>query len=269
MSPESSLQRLLEEGMRYSTTPAWVHVMLIVMGLGFAVAAIGLLLFVREPVGAINGGIWLVVGAGMAFFAFRALKGQRNEDRIRREGTAATATLLDAKTTGWFINRVPQWALRLRIDGAGASYETTLKMLTYNPPMTGATFSVRIDPARREHIVLADDQAAASDSVSAIRAALAGSSGNASQVQAALEAALKQAGLAGGESAVVNPDGSRTITMTATTLGSDNGTEGEAGASHDPAETIHLLADLERMRASGALGQSEFDTLKQKLLGEN
>jgi hypothetical protein len=213
--------------MRYGVIPGWVNVMLVVMGLGFIGGGAAFLLFAPPPVGAIVGGIWLVVGLGMAFFAARAIKGRQDDERIRREGTAATATLLGADTTGWFINGLPQWKLRLRIDGAGASYETTLKMLTFSPPMSGASFSVRIDPARREHVVLAGDQPSSS---------------------------------AGG--AATGDD------TTTATIGGGDATQDEGGA-RDPAETIRLLADLERMRASGALGQSEFDAIKAKLLGES
>jgi hypothetical protein len=256
--------------MRYATTPAWVNIMLIVMGLAFAVAGLILLVSGPQPVGAIVGGIWLALGAGVVLFALRALQGRKNDDRIRREGNAATATVLDAQTTGLIVNNVPQWKLQLRIDGAGASYETTLKIMTYSPPMTGAALGVRIDPQRREHVVLAGDQTAAGgDPAALIRSALAGRSGGQdAQVQAAIESTLRQTGLADGESAVANPDGSRTITMTSTTLEADDDVAKEGVAAHDPAETIRLLDDLERMRASGALGQSEFDALKQRLLGK-
>ena len=226
--------------------------MLLVMGLAFIVGAFGFILFVPAPTGAIVGGIWLVVFGGMVFFSARALRGRADDDRIRRQGTAATATVMSATTTGLTINNVPQWKLHLRIDGAGAPYETSLKLLTYNAPDNGASFGVRVDPLKREHVVLSDD-----DSVPGPRAAQASA---APQVQAAVLEALRQAGLAAGESAVVNADGSRTITTSSVSFGG-----GGAGAP-DTADTVRLLADLDRMRASGSLTESEFEAIKAKLL---
>ena len=230
--------------------------MLIVMGVGFTAGALAFFLYAPPPTGAIVGGIWLLMGTAMEFFSLRALRGRRGEERIRREGTPATATLLDAKTTGWTINGVPQWALRLRIDGAGATYETRLKLLTYSPPPSGTVFSVRIDPLRRDHVVLADDAPAAGG---------ASSDG----VEAAVAAALRQAGLTQGESAVVNPDGSRTITSVSTTFVGGGAAPGGSAAPRDAAETVRLLAELDRMHAGGALGDAEFDAVKRKLLGED
>ena len=96
----------------------------------------------------------------MVFFSARALRGRADDERIRRVGTAATATVISAKTTGMLINNVPQWKLRLRIDGLGASYEADIKVLTYTPPDNGASFGVRVDPLKREHVVLSDDDGA-------------------------------------------------------------------------------------------------------------
>ena len=253
--------------MRYATTPGWVYIMLIVMGFGFMGGAGAFYLFVPQPTGTLVGAIWLVMGAGFVFFSVRALRGRRDDARIRREGTPGTATLIGAKTTGLIVNDVPQWALRLRIEGAGAPYETTLKLQTYSPPANGATFTVRIDPQRRQHVVLADDDAG---TASAPGSGKAVSSVDAPQIAAAIAAALQQAGLAQpGMTSVVNPDALRqaqddTRTITSTTVNVGGGGGPEPGA----AETVRLLADLDKMRASGALGEAEFDTLKRKLLGE-
>ena len=239
--------------MRYQTIPRWTMVMLVVMGLGFVAGAFAFVLFVPEPTGAIVGGIWLVMGGGMAFFAMRVLRGRADDERVRREGTAATATVLSATTTGWTINSVPQWKLRLRVDGAGASYETTVKLLTYTPPENGASFGVRVDPLKRDHVVLGGD-----DDASAARGSAQTSA--APQVQAAVLDALRQAGLAAGETAIVNPDGSRTIRSSSVTFG------GNENGAPDAADTVRLLADLDRMRASGSLTESEFEAIKAKLL---
>ena len=241
--------------MRYQKIPRWTMVMLVVMGLSFAAASIAFFLFVPQPTGAIVGVIWIVMGGGMAFFAMRSLKGSSDDDRIAREGSAANATLISAAPTGWTINSVPQWKLRLRIDGLGARYETTLKLLTYTPPPNGATFGVRVDPLNRDHVVLSGD-----DGATGTRGASASSA--APQVQAAVLEALRHAGLAAGETAVVNADGSRTITSSSSvTFGGDAG----PGAP-DTASTVRLLADLDRMRADGSLNDAEFDAIKAKLL---
>ena len=239
--------------MRTQIIPRWTFVMLLVMGLAFVVGAFGFILFVPAPTGATVGGIWLVVFGGMVFFSARALRGRADDERIRRQGSAATATVLSATTTGLTINNVPQWKLHLRIDGAGASYETSLKLLTYTPPDNGASFGVRVDPLKREHVVLSDD-----DGTNSARTATTTASA-APQVQAAVLEALRQAGLAAGETAVVNADGSRTITSSSVSFGGD-------GGAPDAADTVRLLADLDRMRASGSLTETEFEAIKAKLL---
>ena len=198
--------------MRSVTIPGWVYVMLIVMGFGFMAGSGAFMLWVPQPAGAIVGVIWLVMGAGFVFFSVRALLGRRNDDRIRREGTRATATVLSAGLTGLTVNNVPQWKLRLRIDGAGASYETTLKLLTYTPPDDGASMGVRIDPVKRDHVVLSDDAPAA-------------------------------------------------ITTTSFAV---SGADALA-----PADTVRLLADLDKLRADGSLTESEFAAVKAKLLGSS
>jgi hypothetical protein len=260
--------------MRYATTPRWVFIMLIVMGMAFTAGAFGFIFFVPPPTGLIVGGIWLVIGTVMEAMSARGLQRAGGEDRIRREGTAATATVVSAKTTGWIVNGVPQWVMRVRIDGYGAPYETQLKLQTYNPPSTGASFTVRIDPVRKEHVVLADD---ARDPVAAGTAPVttgtagAGTSSTPAQLTDSIIAALRQAGIdpgsaGGGTTTTVNADGSRTITTT--TIGVDGDTLREGDVPRDAADTVRLLADLDRMRASGALGESEFETIKRRLLGE-
>ena len=249
--------------MRYQTIPRWTYVMLIVMGLAFVVGAFGFILFVPAPTGQLVGGIWIVVFGGMVLFSVRALRGRADDERIRRVGTAATATVISAKTTGMLINNVPQWKLRLRIDGLGASYEADVKVLTYTPPDNGASLGVRVDPLKRQHVVISDDDGGASAAPFAARGASSASvaSSSAPQVQAAVLEALRQAGLAAGETAVVNPDGSRTITTSTVSFGS-----GDGDAAPDTADTVRLLADLDRMRASGSLTEAEFEAIKAKLL---
>jgi hypothetical protein len=241
--------------MRTATIPRWVYYMLVVMGVGFMAGAGAFLIFVPAPAGMIVGAIWIVMGAGMAFFSLRALARRREDEQIARTGAAATASVLGATMTGLTINNVPQWALRLRIEGYGASYETKLKLLTFTPPSDGATFSVRVDPARREHVVLAPD-----DPKPAAPAA-----NPTPDVQSAVLEALRNAGLADGRTTTtVNPDGSRTITTTSVEVSGSTG-----DTPHDAAETVKLLAELDRLRASGVLGQDEFDMMKRKLLGES
>jgi hypothetical protein len=245
--------------MRYQTIPRWTYVMLIVMGLGFMAGAFGFVLFVPQPTGDIVGGVWLVMGAGMAFFSLRSLRGSSNDDRIRREGTAATATLISATPTNWTINNVPQWKLRLRIEGAGAPYETSLKLLTYTPPSDGARLGVCVDPLKREHVVLSGDDPS-DDPAGGLSARSSAATAASPQVQAAVLEALRQAGLAQGESAVVNADGSRTITTTSFAVG-------DGSSALGPADTVRLLADLDRLRADGSLTDAEFTAVKAKLLG--
>lgn len=246
--------------MRYAVTPAWVFVMLIVMGIGFIGGAGAFILFVPQPTGTIVGVTWVLMGGGFVFFSVRTLRGRKDDERIRREGTPATATLLAATMTGIVINNVPLWKLRLRIDGAGASYETTMKLCTFSPPGNGATLSVRVDPARREHVVLADDDATAQPAAGGptpdVFAALGGT-GSSAEV-AMLRSFLQQAAANGSTTTVVNPDGSTTITTSSTTV--------QSGEPSDAAQEVKLLADLDRMHAGGAIGDDDFEALKRKLL---
>lgn len=258
--------------MRYTTSPRWVYIMLIVMGIGFAAGAVPFWLFVPVS-GHFVAIIWLLMGFGFVFFSLRALANRRDDDRIRREGLRATATLLSANATGWMINNVPQWALKLRIDGAGASYESTMKLTTYNPPPNGATFSVRVDPLKKQHVVMAgdtDDAASAgsastlvSPGMTTIAPGMTVLDARGTDVGATVVDALRRAGmLDGNATTTVNPDGSRTITSTTVT------SSGTGNADPGAADTVRLLADLDRMRASGALGDAEFESLKKKLLNE-
>lgn len=264
--------------MRYTTTPRWVYFMLIVMGIGFAAGAVPFWLFVPVS-GHFVAIMWLLMGFGFVFFSMRALASRRDDERIRRDGLRATATVLSATTTGLMINNVPQWALKLRIDGAGPSYETTIKLTTFGPPNDGSTFSVRVDPQKKQHVVLASD----SDDEPPARSTLAGikpdwpptaSPGTTvidargTDVGNAVLDALRRAGIVdattaasanGGAAVTINPDGSRTITSTSVNVG---------GAPSDAAETVKLLAQLDQLHASGTIGDAEFETLKRKLLGE-
>ncbi|MBV8369009.1 MAG: SHOCT domain-containing protein [Candidatus Eremiobacteraeota bacterium] len=197
--------------MRYVTMPRWIYYMLIVMGIGFAAGAVPFWLFVPVS-GHFVAVVWVAMGAGFVFFSVRALVSRREDEQIARTGAAANATVLDARMTGMFINNVPQWNLRLRIDGYGAPYETKVKLLTFNPPSNGDTLSVRIDPARKDHVVFGSDDAPAASPPAAASAA-----------------------------------------------------QSTGGA----ADTVKVLADLERLRESGALAQDEFDLMKRKVLGES
>ena len=140
--------------MRSVTQPRWVYYLLIVMGVGFAAGAVPFWMFVPVS-GHFVALVWLAMGAGFVFFSVRALVSRREDEQIARTGAAATATVLDANMTGMFINNVPQWKLRLRIDGYGAPYETEVKLLTFNAPSNGDSLSVRVDPARKDHVVFA------------------------------------------------------------------------------------------------------------------
>ncbi len=242
--------------MRNATSPRWIYVMLIVMGLGFMAGSFAFYRFVPFPAGLSVAIIWLIMGAGMAFFALLALRGRGEDNRVRREGLKATATLLSASMSGVVINGVPRWVLKLRIEGLGAPYETTFKLQTFSPPATGARFPVRVDPSRRDHIVLADDDAAAVTSSETGPATLDLRSAP-PQVRDALRTALEQAGLVAGE--VVNADGSRTIATTSLNVD---------GAEPGTADVVRSLAELDRMRSNGSLDQAEFDVIKRKLLGE-
>ena len=238
--------------------------MLVVMGVGFMGGSRRLRAVRAAADRRIVGGIWLVMGVELGvLLAARAARPARRRAAFGGEGTAATATLLGRHADGLHVNSVPQWALQMRIDGAGASYETPLKVLTYTPPGQRRDLGVRVDPVKRDHVVLSGDDDASASLRAANTAGLGrgGGAAAAPQVQAAVLEALRQAGLAQGETAVVNPDGSRTITTSSVTIGSD------ADAGGGPADTVRLLADLDKLRADGSLSEAEFAAVKAKLLG--
>ncbi len=174
--------------MRYASTPAWVYVLLIGMGLLFIGGGVlGIVMSEGAPAGIVFGLIWLVMGGSLAYFSVRGIRNHADEEWIRRDGTAATATLLAAKKTGWKVGGVPQWALRVRIDGAGATYETTLDVQTHAPPANGTAMAVLIDPRRCDHVVLPHGDR------------------DTPPLEAAIAAAFRQEGAG----AAVFPDGSR------------------------------------------------------------
>ena len=243
--------------MRYTTTPRWVYVMLIVMGIGFAAGAVPFWLFVPVS-GHFVAVIWLLMGVGFVFFSMRTLAGRRDDERIRRDGLRATATVLSANVTGWTVNNVPQWVLKLRIDGAGASYETPMKLLTYDPPANGATFSVRVDPLKKQHVVMASDDEG--DDVPA-GAASAGAPSGASSGVTTIAPGVRVIDARG-------TDVRATVLDALRRAGIPEGSVITGGARNDAAETVRLLGELDRMHTSGTIGDAEFDTLKRKLLGE-
>jgi hypothetical protein len=181
--------------MRYQTIPRWTYVLVVAGGVAIVAGALVFVLVVPPPAGVLVGVFWLVIGGAMAFLAMRGLRTSRDDDRLRRDGAAATATVLSTAPTHVTIDNVPQWAFRVRIDGLNAPYETTLKLLTHTPAATGTTFEVRVDLLEHQHVVVA-----------------AGGGGD-DDDEAPTAAAVDegQAGLAAGEVAIVNADGSRTI----------------------------------------------------------
>lgn len=231
--------------MLFEIIPRWAYMLLSGAGLAIVAGALAFVAFVPPPAGVIIGVIWLLIGGAMAFFALRGLRKSGDDDRLRRDGAAATATVLSAVSTHVTINDVPRWAIRVRVDGLDAPYETTLKLLTHTPPANGVTFGVRVDLLDRDHVVVA---AGAEDPV----APEAGP-------ETAAAADAGQAGLAAGETAVLNADGSRTIT-TSQAAGD------HAVAADTPSDTERLLAALEHLRESGSYSQAEYDLVKAKLL---
>jgi hypothetical protein len=200
--------------MRYSTMPQWVYVLPIAIGAGMMLAAVVYTVVSPGPIGI----IWLAMDTVFVVVCVRALGTRKDDERVLRDGVRGRATVLGAKTTGAYVNRVPQWVLRVRVDGSGDPYETKLRVLTFAPPVNGDSIDVCIDPQRKTHVVIAGGSAAADGPLDV-------------ETQVA----------------VVHP---------------------AAPAPADPASTVQMLSDLERMRASGALAPDEFESLKRKLLGE-
>jgi hypothetical protein len=143
--------------MRYSTMPTWVYILPIVLGGGMMLAALVYLLVNPGPIGI----IWLAMDTVFVVVCVRALGTRKDDERVLRDGVRGRATVLGAKTTGAYVNRVPQWVLRVRIEGSGDAYETTLRVLTFAPPPSGDALDVCIDPQRKTHVVIAGAAGAA------------------------------------------------------------------------------------------------------------
>ena len=137
--------------MRYSTMPQWVYVLPIVLGGAMVLAAAIYTVVSPGPIGI----IWLAMDTVFVIVCVRALGTRKDDERVLRDGVRARATVLGGKTTGAYVNRVPQWVLRVRIDGSGDPYETTLRVLTFAPPVNGDSIDVCIDPQRKTHVVIA------------------------------------------------------------------------------------------------------------------
>jgi len=229
--------------MRYQKIPRWTYLLLVAAGAAIVAGALAFVFFVPPPAGVLVGVFWLVIGGAMAFLAMRGLRTSREDDRLRRDGAAAMATVLSAAPTHVMIDNVPQWAIRVRIDGLNAPYETTLKLLTYTPAAAGTTFEVRVDLLEHQHVVVA-----------------AGGDGDGDdEAPTAAVVDEGQAGLAAGEIAIVNADGSRTITMSPAT-------GDRAAGTAESSDTVRLLAALERLRANGSYNEAEYQLVKAKLL---
>ncbi|MDQ6943518.1 MAG: hypothetical protein M3169_13530, partial [Candidatus Eremiobacteraeota bacterium] len=138
--------------MHYQIIPRWVFVMLIVAGLAVGTGGLTFLVLVPPAAGVIVGVIWLAIGSAMTFFSLRGLREAGDDDRLRRDGITAAATVLSTAQTHVTIDNVPRWAIRVRIDGLAVPYETTLKLLTQTPPADGARFEVRVDPLEHDHV---------------------------------------------------------------------------------------------------------------------
>jgi hypothetical protein len=228
--------------MRYSTMPQWVYVLPIVLGAGMMLAAVVYTVVSPGPIGI----IWLAMDTVFVIVCVRALGTRKDDERVLRDGVRGRATVLGAKTTGAYVNRVPQWVLRVRIDGSGDPYETTLRVLTFAPPVNGDSIDVCIDPQRKTHVVIAGDVASADG-----------------PLDVETQVAVVHPAAASAATAGLNPDGSRIFTSS-----DDGAAAARPAAPADPASTVQMLSDLERMRASGALASDEFESLKRKLLGE-
>jgi hypothetical protein len=142
--------------MQYATTPAWMYVVLLVLGAAFILGDVIVLIGAPQAVGPVAW-IWLAMSSGFILVAVQGLASARNDDRVRRTGIRARGTVLSATATRASVNRIPQWALALRVESGGDPYDATLKVATGVPPPSGTALAVRVDPLRRDHVVLAPD----------------------------------------------------------------------------------------------------------------
>jgi hypothetical protein len=104
--------------MQYATTPAWMYVVLLVLGAAFILGDVIVLIGAPQAVGPVAW-IWLAMSSGFILVAVQGLASARNDDRVRRTGIRARGTVLSATATRASVNRIPQWALALRVESGG------------------------------------------------------------------------------------------------------------------------------------------------------
>ncbi|MBV8299674.1 MAG: SHOCT domain-containing protein [Candidatus Eremiobacteraeota bacterium] len=139
-----------------------------------------------------------------------------------------------------------------------------MKLLTFNPPSNGDTLSVRIDPARKDHVVFTSDAATPASASGLASTPSDGAGVSAADVRSSVPEPLRKVGLGDASmTVIVHPDGSRTTSSTSVGVG------GSGSAALGAADTVKLLAEIEKLRESGALAPDEFDLMKRKLLGES
>jgi hypothetical protein len=133
-----------------------MYIVLLVIGASFVLGDVVLLIGAPQSVGVV-GWVWLAMSSAFILLAVQRLASARGDDRVRRCGIRARGTVLSVKPTRATVNRVPQWAIELRVESGGDPYDATLKAATGVPPAAGSSFTVRVDPQRRDHVVLAPD----------------------------------------------------------------------------------------------------------------
>jgi len=198
------------------------------------------------------------------------------EHRLRKHGTRARATVLEARQghltnsdgSGRAANVTTDWYLKVEVHPDGApAFQADVDSLfgQFAGPSVGQELAVIFDPADHAKVVVDQSPDGQIDSATQTIAAQLGSHGL--EVDTARLATLLKEGRdhpgsvdpAAMRAAMGVPEGSGTVVNLSTTVGE------APGASADPVELLEKLAQLHR---NGDVSDEEFAAQKKRLLGE-
>jgi hypothetical protein len=130
---------------------------LLFIGLGLFIPDLGIM--------SVIGAVELVIGAVLAFFGFRRQRGAARDLAIVETGLHGSATILESRQTGWYVNNLPQVALKLRVSVPGqadydAEHKEVFSYVDVGRLVPGTQLEVRVDPDDQQHLVLEWESAA-------------------------------------------------------------------------------------------------------------
>jgi hypothetical protein len=177
-APAQMVRQETEAKVAVASTGGGVGLVFAIVGIAMTVIGIGLLgagLIVGTPVPSapgrhghtsmtssgpnmglmMPGGILLLMGLIFSGVGLPIYFSGARARRLALTGERATAQILDVRSTGLQINNVPQYAVTLLVQRAGApAYQATTKVLGGVGARAGATVGVRVDPAKPSDVLI-------------------------------------------------------------------------------------------------------------------